>query len=676
MTSSAMVEAGARLVGGCCGTTRSSSAAPARRSTRPVPDDARRRGARPRRRRGPGRGVPLPRLPARRAGARSRLRRGWTSCGRGPSALLHPRGAYRVVEVRRRPRPACRRSAGKRASRCARSDQTSRRRARPARPRASCVDALLLDAIGSAAAEAAADALNLALCTVAADAGRYAAPRVSPGYGAWDVSCQRSLLALLPAADARHHAHLGPDDGAPQVGELRGQLRGARSGRAHGRGRRASAAASSGAATGLYRARGRERRRRGRDQTASAALHRRAGRADRRRRAAGPRDGRLLRRERGGARTAARRRRRREGQRVFAGERPVRAALATAPRRFAVFDRDGAPALDLGGDAVHFDPGSAALRILDPGTGRRPPETADLVHLAWVTEACRHIAGQSTGLVAADVPEAMGDRWRLYVALLNSRKPVDHRHLPQGRLRGDAGDARRRARRRGGARRAPAGDLRLLPDPAAQVERPDLPGAHRLRPHRHPGRAGVDAAGRRDRAGDAARDGGAALRREPLRRADPPARPPGRADRLRRLPVGVRHAARHHADGRHRDDDGRRRLRPGRQAPRAADPRLHGALRRQGRRLPGRHGVGARRGARRARRHQHGLRPRDARLRELPEPREAGPRQRGVRHGAAPGARDLPRLGRRGGRAAAAARRVGQPARPPPHPRRTSAPSC
>ena len=140
-----------------------------------------------------------------------------------------------------------------------------------------------------------------------------------------------------------------------------------------------------------------------------------------------------------------------EGQRAFAGERPVRAALATAPRRFAVFDRDGAPALELGGDTVHFDPGSAALWVLDPVTGRRKPETADLVHLAWVTEACRHIAGQSTGLVAADVPEAMGDRWRLYVALLNSRKPVI-----TGTFRKDAfavmkANAGRRARGRGGA---------------------------------------------------------------------------------------------------------------------------------------------------------------------------------------------------------------------------------
>jgi hypothetical protein len=62
------------------------------------------------------------------------------------------------------------------------------------------LDALVLDAIGSAAAEAAADALNRALCDAARARGLFAAPRVSPGYGAWDVACQSRLLALLPAA--------------------------------------------------------------------------------------------------------------------------------------------------------------------------------------------------------------------------------------------------------------------------------------------------------------------------------------------------------------------------------------------------------------------------------------------------------------------------------------------
>jgi trimethylamine--corrinoid protein Co-methyltransferase len=46
------------------------------------------------------------------------------------------------------------------------------------------------------------------------------------------------------------------------------------------------------------------------------------------------------------------------------------------------------------------------------------------VHFAWITEACKHIQAQSTGLIPADVRSDVADRVRLYVALLNSRKPV------------------------------------------------------------------------------------------------------------------------------------------------------------------------------------------------------------------------------------------------------------
>jgi len=114
-----------------------------------------------------------------------------------------------------------------------------------------------------------------------------------------------------------------------------------------------------------------------------------------------------------------------QGSRVYATEAAIRKALATAPSRVVVYDREGKPALDLGSDNVHFDPGSAAIHFLDPKTRRhRQPVTLDLVHLAWVTQACAHVAGQSTGLVPTDVPEDLADRWRLYVALKNCKKPV------------------------------------------------------------------------------------------------------------------------------------------------------------------------------------------------------------------------------------------------------------
>src|SRR5574340_715963 len=73
--------------------------------------------------------------------------------------------------------------------------------------------------------------------------------------------------------------------------------------------------------------------------------------------------------------------------RVFAPPDVVKKALPTAPSRIPVYDRDGELALDLSGDRVHFDPGSAAIFFLDPQTRRnRAPVTPDLVHLAWVTQ--------------------------------------------------------------------------------------------------------------------------------------------------------------------------------------------------------------------------------------------------------------------------------------------------
>ena len=61
------------------------------------------------------------------------------------------------------------------------------------------LEALLLDAFGSAAAESAADALNLLLCVHAQALDLKLLPRFSPGYGSWDVKHQRQLLAMLPA---------------------------------------------------------------------------------------------------------------------------------------------------------------------------------------------------------------------------------------------------------------------------------------------------------------------------------------------------------------------------------------------------------------------------------------------------------------------------------------------
>ena len=43
----------------------------------------------------------------------------------------------------------------------------------------------------------------------------------------------------------------------------------------------------------------------------------------------------------------------------------VRKALESVPREFYLYDYDGNPKVQYGGDAVHFDPGSSGVTILD-----------------------------------------------------------------------------------------------------------------------------------------------------------------------------------------------------------------------------------------------------------------------------------------------------------------------
>ncbi|MGE5179671.1 MAG: trimethylamine methyltransferase family protein [Bacteroidota bacterium] len=105
-------------------------------------------------------------------------------------------------------------------------------------------------------------------------------------------------------------------------------------------------------------------------------------------------------------------------------ERLVREALATAPRRIVLYDVKGEPACDLGEERVHFDPGSAAIHVLDPERGRRLATTDDVIRLVRLVDRLPHYAAQSTALVPSDVPVELGDRYRLYLAFRHGRKPV------------------------------------------------------------------------------------------------------------------------------------------------------------------------------------------------------------------------------------------------------------
>ena len=152
-------------------------------------------------------------------------------------------------------------------------------------------------------------------------------------------------------------------------------------------------------------------------------------------------------------------------------------ALRAAPHAVRLFDALGAQTHELGGDAVYFTPGSAAIHVLDGETGRiRTPATADYVRYAKLVAGLPHIAAQSTALIPADVPG--GDPGQLPALPLAPprREAGGDRRLQRGGLRGDARPAARGARHAG--RRC--GRARSASSPAAR-RRPSSGATRRAR---------------------------------------------------------------------------------------------------------------------------------------------------------------------------------------------------
>jgi trimethylamine--corrinoid protein Co-methyltransferase len=81
--------------------------------------------------------------------------------------------------------------------------------------------------------------------------------------------------------------------------------------------------------------------------------------------------------------------------------------------------------VNYGGDAVHFDPGSSGVHMLNPDTLQHQTSTAmDLVRLIKVVEMLPQYDAQSTAVVCNDVPKEIGDFYRLFLVLLYSARPV------------------------------------------------------------------------------------------------------------------------------------------------------------------------------------------------------------------------------------------------------------
>lgn len=104
----------------------------------------------------------------------------------------------------------------------------------------------------------------------------------------------------------------------------------------------------------------------------------------------------------------------------------VDAAIATTPRSFSLYDRDGMPHADIGGDRVHFVPASSGLKILDHRTGdTRLANSTDFVEYVRLADGLKNIAYLATAFSTNDDIEAqVSDVWRLHLCLTNSLRPI------------------------------------------------------------------------------------------------------------------------------------------------------------------------------------------------------------------------------------------------------------
>lgn len=115
----------------------------------------------------------------------------------------------------------------------------------------------------------------------------------------------------------------------------------------------------------------------------------------------------------------------RDTQRVFITPALIDSSLASTPSEIYLYDRSGEKKFLVGRDEIHFDPGSAAVTLLDHQTGKqRRAETADLVQFASLTQHMKNIDFQSTGLISSDVPDIISDSYRLYIGLTYCDKPI------------------------------------------------------------------------------------------------------------------------------------------------------------------------------------------------------------------------------------------------------------
>ena len=102
-----------------------------------------------------------------------------------------------------------------------------------------------------------------------------------------------------------------------------------------------------------------------------------------------------------------------DGNRARIPARLVEQALATAPRRVTLYNRDGLPVMPVEGHHTFFGPGSDCLNVVDHRTGqRRQPKLQDVVEGVTVCDALEQVDFPCSSQATSIKRSPTVTRWR------------------------------------------------------------------------------------------------------------------------------------------------------------------------------------------------------------------------------------------------------------------------
>ena len=114
-----------------------------------------------------------------------------------------------------------------------------------------------------------------------------------------------------------------------------------------------------------------------------------------------------------------------DGMRVRIPEHMVTKALASAPKRITLYDRNGSAAIRAWGHNTYFGGGSDCLNILDHRTGkRRRAVLQDVVDASTVLDALSQIDFVMSAFLPSDVADQVYPQYQMEAMLNTTTKPI------------------------------------------------------------------------------------------------------------------------------------------------------------------------------------------------------------------------------------------------------------